>query len=48
MLSRELLREQSDRVRELLAARGIGPEALEAWLGFDQKRRSSLVELPSR
>jgi seryl-tRNA synthetase len=45
MLSRELLREQSDRVRELLAARGIGPEALEAWLGFDQKRRSSLVEL---
>jgi seryl-tRNA synthetase len=45
MLSRELLREQSDRVRELLAARGIGPEALDSWLELDQKRRTSLVEL---
>ncbi|TNF81476.1 MAG: serine--tRNA ligase [Acidobacteria bacterium] len=45
MLSRELLREQSDRVRELLAGRGIGPEALDSWLELDQKRRSSLVEL---
>ena len=45
MLSRELLREQSDRARELLAARGIGPEALDSWLELDQKRRTSLVEL---
>ena len=45
MLSRELLREQSDRVRELLASRGIGPEALDSWLELDQRRRSSLVEL---
>jgi seryl-tRNA synthetase len=45
MLSRELLREQSDRARELLAARGIGPEALDSWLDLDQKRRTSLVEL---
>ena len=45
MLSRELLREKSDRVRELLAARGIGPEALDSWLELDQKRRTSLVEL---
>jgi len=45
MLSRELLREKSNRVRELLAARGIGPEALDSWLELDQKRRTSLVEL---
>ncbi|MGB3565420.1 MAG: serine--tRNA ligase, partial [Thermoanaerobaculia bacterium] len=45
MLSRELLREQPDRVRELLASRGIGPEALDSWLELDQKRRTSLVEL---
>ena len=44
MLSRELLREQSDRVRELLSARGIGPEALDSGLELDQKRRTSLVE----
>jgi seryl-tRNA synthetase len=45
MLSRELLREQPDRVRELLASRGIGPEALDSWLELDQQRRASLVEL---
>jgi seryl-tRNA synthetase len=32
-------------VRELLASRGIGPEALDSWLELDQRRRSSLVEL---
>jgi seryl-tRNA synthetase len=32
-------------VRELLSARGIGPEALDSWLELDQKRRTSLVEL---
>ncbi|MCG8463063.1 MAG: serine--tRNA ligase [Holophagales bacterium] len=45
MLSRDLLRNRTDHVRELLAGRGIGPTALDHWLGLDAERRSGLVQV---
>ena len=45
MLARELLREQSDRVREGLAKRGFDLEALDTWRTADETRRSRLVEV---
>ena len=45
MLSRELLRQEPDRVRELLASRGVDTTPFDGWVELDQKRRSTLVEL---
>ncbi len=45
MLSRELLRENPDRVRQALTDRHADLSPLEAWLGLDAERRSNLVEV---
>ena len=45
MLSRDLLRERSDEVRERLATRGIEPELLDTWEELDRERRKQLVEV---
>ncbi len=45
MLSRDLLREETDRVRELLGTRGAAPELLDGWLAADGERRGLLGEL---
>ena len=45
MLSRELLRNAADRVRDLVASRGYDPELVDRWAGLDAGRRSALVEL---
>jgi seryl-tRNA synthetase len=45
MLSRELLRTQSDRVRLALAERGQASDALDAWLALDAERRRLLGEV---
>ncbi|HEX5759877.1 MAG TPA: serine--tRNA ligase [Thermoanaerobaculia bacterium] len=45
MLSRELLRERPERVREGLESRGVDPRALDAWLRLDGERRAALVEV---
>ena len=45
MLSRDLLRNESDRARALLASRGFDITALDQWLSLDAERRSGLVEV---
>ncbi len=45
VLSRELLREQPERVRAALASRGADPSALDVWLRLDAERRAGLVEV---
>jgi len=45
MLPRELLREEAERVREALAARGADASALERWTALDIERRAALVEV---
>ncbi len=45
MLSRELLREQHDRVRDELVSRGIDAAAVDAWRELDSSRREKVVEL---
>ena len=45
MLDRELLRQQSQRVRDALAARGASGDALEDWLRLDSDRRAAVTEL---
>jgi seryl-tRNA synthetase len=42
MLSRELLRRETERVRAGLAARGADPVLCERWLALDVERRESL------
>ena len=45
MLSRELLRGKPEKVRSLLATRGLELDLLDAWQGLDRERREVLVEL---
>jgi seryl-tRNA synthetase len=45
MLSRELLREQPERVRAALASRGADPAQLDLWLRLDAARRAALAEV---
>ena len=45
MLSRELLREQKDRVRQGFTQRGADPAGYETWLRLDAERRARLVEV---
>jgi seryl-tRNA synthetase len=45
MLSRELLRDQPQRVRQALAERGADPALLASWLELDGRRRAALVEV---
>ncbi len=45
MLSRELLRDQAERVREALAARGADVALYERWSRLDAERRSVLAEV---
>ncbi len=45
MLSRKLLREEHDRVREELMSRGIDGAAVDAWIELDSTRRATVVEL---
>ena len=45
MLSRELLRERPQEVRELLATRGTDPELFGTWEVLDKARREALVEV---
>ena len=45
MLSRELLRDDPDGVRERIASRGVDPALLDTWLRLDAERRAALVEL---
>ncbi len=45
MLSRDLLRNEPERVRDALAARGEDAIAYERWLGLDGERRDLIVEV---
>lgn len=45
MLSRELLRENPERVRAGLASRGADPAQLDLWLGLDAERRAALAQV---
>jgi seryl-tRNA synthetase len=45
MLSRDLLRDDFERVRQALATRNVDPALLEAWHRLDGERRSALVEV---
>jgi len=45
MLSRDLLRQDADRVRAALADRGQSDDPLAAWLRLDEERRAALVEV---
>jgi seryl-tRNA synthetase len=45
MLSRDLLRDQPDRVRQALQNRRADPAPLDAWLRLDAERRALLVEV---
>jgi seryl-tRNA synthetase len=45
MLSRELLRDAADRVRDLVAGRGYDGDLIDRWTGLDTDRRTALVEL---
>jgi seryl-tRNA synthetase len=45
MLARELLREQNERVEELLATRGNSPGQAAEWLEVDRTRRELLAEI---
>src|SRR5690349_18210707 len=45
MLSRDLLREDPEKVRQGLASRNTDPALLEGWLRLDTERRAALVEV---
>jgi seryl-tRNA synthetase len=45
MLSRDLLRDDFERVRQALVTRKVDPALLESWHRLDGDRRSALVEL---
>ncbi len=45
MISRDLLRDDPDRVGELLEVRGEGADAVARWTELDGRRRSALTEL---
>jgi seryl-tRNA synthetase len=45
MLSRDLLREDPEKVRQALADRNADPALLDTWLRLDTERRSDLVEV---
>ena len=45
MLSRDLLREDPDKVRQVLAHRNMDPALLDEWLRLDAERRTDLVEV---
>lgn len=45
MLSRDLLRDDPERVRQALANRKMEPTLLDDWLRLDAERRSELVEV---
>ncbi|HEX6202728.1 MAG TPA: serine--tRNA ligase, partial [Thermoanaerobaculia bacterium] len=45
MLSRDLLRNEPDRVRAALAARRADAQPYERWLALDEERRRLLVEV---
>ena len=45
MLSRDLLRDDPERVRQALATRNADPSLLDNWLKLDAERRSDLVEV---
>ncbi len=45
MLARELLRNETERARELLASRGIESSLFDRWGALDGKRREVLAEL---
>ncbi|HEX7183287.1 MAG TPA: serine--tRNA ligase, partial [Thermoanaerobaculia bacterium] len=45
MLSRDLLRDNPERVRQALADRNMEPALLDDWLRLDAERRSDLVEV---
>ncbi|MDY7093941.1 MAG: serine--tRNA ligase [Acidobacteriota bacterium] len=45
MLSRDLLRNDSDELRQNLSSRGVDLSDLDRWQQLDAKRRSGLVEL---
>ena len=45
MLSRDLLREQPERVRQALADRRGDPALLDEWIRLDGERRTALVEV---
>jgi len=45
MLSRDLLREDPERVRQALANRNADPSLLETWQRLDSERRTELVEV---
>jgi seryl-tRNA synthetase len=45
MLSRDLLRDHPERVREALATRKFDLALLDRWLGLDGERRAGLVEV---
>jgi seryl-tRNA synthetase len=45
MLSRDLLRENPERVRQALADRNADVTLLDSWLGLDAERRAELVEV---
>lgn len=45
MLSRDLLRDDTDKVRQALANRNLDSAPLDTWLRLDAERRSDLVEV---
>jgi seryl-tRNA synthetase len=45
MLSRDLLRDEPDRVRQALATRNVDPNLLETWYRLDAERRAAIVEV---
>jgi seryl-tRNA synthetase len=45
MLSRDLLRDEPDRVRQALATRNVDPALLETWYRLDAERRAAIVEV---
>lgn len=45
MLSRGLLRDRPNEVREALARRGVDPELFASWQRLDKRRRETLVEV---
>jgi len=48
MLSRELLRNDPDRVRRALEARKNDPEMVDTWVRLDEERRATLVDLEDK
>ncbi|HEX3529822.1 MAG TPA: serine--tRNA ligase [Thermoanaerobaculia bacterium] len=45
MLSRDLLRDDPEKVRQALAGRNVEPSLLDTWLRLDAERRTDLVEV---